>query len=83
MNERSTVHGEDDRTYRPSLYAKSVAPAEAIEQPHCRLHLGVWVQDDAVLDIMGEADRDHLLEFAAAGTENRIRLMCGFPLARL
>jgi hypothetical protein len=31
MNERSSVHGEDDRTYRPLLYAKSVAPAEAIE----------------------------------------------------
>jgi len=31
MNERSSVHGEDDRTCRLSLYAKSVAPAEAIE----------------------------------------------------
>jgi hypothetical protein len=31
MNERSSVHGENDRTCRPSLYAKSVAPAEAID----------------------------------------------------
>jgi hypothetical protein len=31
MNERSSVHGEDDRTCRPSLYAKWVLPAQAIE----------------------------------------------------
>jgi hypothetical protein len=31
MNERSSVHGEDDRTCRPSLYAKSVLPAQTIE----------------------------------------------------
>ncbi len=37
------------------------------EQPHGGLHLGVGVQDDAVLNVMNEADRDHLLELAAAG----------------
>jgi len=31
MNEGLSVHGEDDRTCRLSLYAKSVAPAEAIK----------------------------------------------------
>jgi hypothetical protein len=37
MNERSSVHGEDDRTCRPSLYAKWVLPAQAIEsfEPGC------------------------------------------------
>ena len=32
MNERSSVHGEDDRTCRSSLYAKAVAPAESFDQ---------------------------------------------------
>ena len=38
------------------------------EQAHRGLHLGVGIQDDAILRVMNKADRDHLLELAAAGT---------------
>jgi hypothetical protein len=38
------------------------------EQTHGGLHLCIRVEDDAVLSIMYEADRQDLLEFPAAGT---------------
>src|SRR5271157_601927 len=43
------------------------------EHSHRRLHLGVRIQDDAIAGVMDEADRDHLLEFAAAGATQDAR----------
>jgi hypothetical protein len=66
MNERSSVHGEDDRTCRPSLYAKSVASsaAEAIES---------FDQTVATLVGIGGAQKHVLV--------SRVRPSCRFSLS--
>ncbi len=45
--------------------ARAGAPEGLEEQPYRALHLGVRIEDDAILPVMHEADRDYLLELTA------------------
>jgi hypothetical protein len=77
MNERSSVHGEDDRTCRPSLYAKSVLPAHAIEslEPSRGGISPYWRCTKAQMPLElpapgSDAERDDLLAFLKTLTDD-------------